>query len=80
MRLSKTKRDRIAEQILSHLYHNFPVSFFTSSMGKRLEMFGDSVSFVGDVLSSVDKEVLEQKISYRDAIHMLIQRSTKINI
>jgi len=54
--------------------------FFTSSLGKRLEMLGDSVSFVGDVLSSVDKEVLEQKISYRDAIRMLIQRSTKINI
>lgn len=61
-------------------YNITKFGFFTSSLGKRLEMLGDSVSFVGDVLSSVDKEVLEQKISYRDAIHMLIQRSTKINI
>jgi uncharacterized protein (DUF362 family) len=61
-------------------YNITKFGFLTSSLGKRLEMLGDSVSFVGDVLSSVDKEVLEQKISYRDAIHMLIQKSTKINI
>jgi len=36
MRLSKTKRDRISEQVLSHLYHNFPISFFTSAISQEL--------------------------------------------
>jgi hypothetical protein len=35
MRLSKEKRDRISEQILSHLYHNFPRSFFTSQISRE---------------------------------------------
>jgi len=36
MKLSKEKRDRISEQILSFLYHEFPKSFFTSSISKEL--------------------------------------------
>lgn len=36
MRLSKEKRDRISEQILSFLYHEFPKSFFTSEISKNL--------------------------------------------
>lgn len=36
MRISKQKRDRISEQILSHLYHNFPSAFHTSSVAKEL--------------------------------------------
>ncbi len=36
MRLSKEKRDRISEQILSHLYHHFPSSFFTSEISREL--------------------------------------------
>ena len=36
MRLSKEKRDRIAEQILSHLYHEFPKTFFTAEISKIL--------------------------------------------
>ncbi len=36
MRISKQKRDRISEQILSHLYHNFPSSFFTSEISREL--------------------------------------------
>lgn len=36
MRLSKEKRDKIAEQILSHLYHSFPKTFFTAEISKEL--------------------------------------------
>jgi predicted transcriptional regulator with HTH domain len=36
MRLSTEKRDRIAEQILSHLYHNFPKSFFTAEIAREI--------------------------------------------
>ena len=34
MQLSKEKRDRIAEQILSNLYHNYPKAFFTAQIAK----------------------------------------------
>ena len=36
MRLSKQKRDKIAEQILSFLYHEFPRAHFTSSISQEL--------------------------------------------
>ncbi len=36
MRLSKEKRDKISEQILSYLYHNFPNSFFTATISKEI--------------------------------------------
>jgi len=36
MRLSKEKRDRIAEQILSFLYHEFPRAHFTASISKEI--------------------------------------------
>lgn len=34
MRLSQEKRDKIAEQILSFLYHEYPRAFFTSHIAK----------------------------------------------
>lgn len=34
MRISKEKRDKIAEQILACLYQNFPTSLFTSGIAK----------------------------------------------
>ena len=36
MRLSKQKRDRISEQILSFLYHTFPVAHFTSKISQEI--------------------------------------------
>jgi hypothetical protein len=36
MRLSKEKRDRISEQVLSFLYHEFPKSFFTAEISRNL--------------------------------------------
>lgn len=36
MRLSQQKRDKIAEQILSFLYHEFPNSHFTSKISQEI--------------------------------------------
>jgi len=36
MRLSKEKRDKISEQILSHLYHSFPKQLFTAEISKEI--------------------------------------------
>ena len=36
MRLSKDKRDKIAEQVLSFLYHSFPKQLFTAEIAKEI--------------------------------------------
>lgn len=36
MKLSKQKRDKIAEQILSFLFHNFPHSYFTAEIAREI--------------------------------------------
>ena len=36
MRLSQEKRDKIAEQILSYLYHEFPKQLFTAEISREI--------------------------------------------
>ena len=36
MKLSQEKKDKIAEQILSFLYHEFPKSHFTSGIAREI--------------------------------------------
>jgi len=36
MKLSQQKRDKISEQVLSHLYHQFPDSRFTAEIAREL--------------------------------------------
>jgi len=36
MRLSQEKRDKISEQVLSYLYHNFPSQKFTVEISREL--------------------------------------------
>jgi hypothetical protein len=36
MKLSKTKKDRIAEQILAYLYHSFPIQPFTATISQEI--------------------------------------------
>jgi len=36
MRLSQTKKDKIAEQILSFLYHSFPDQPFTAEIAREI--------------------------------------------
>ena len=48
MKLSKEKREKIAEQVLSHLYHSFPKQLFTSEIAKEIardEEFVKSLMF-----------------------------------
>ena len=36
MKLSNQKREKIQEQILSYLFHNFPKSFFTAEIAREI--------------------------------------------
>ena len=36
MRLSKEKRDKISEQVLSLLYHSFPKQLFTAEIAREM--------------------------------------------
>ncbi len=48
MKISKEKRDKIAEQILSLLFHSFPKQFFTAEIAKEIardEEFVKSLMF-----------------------------------
>jgi len=36
MKLSQQKKDKIAEQILSLLYHSFPKQFFTAEIAREI--------------------------------------------
>ncbi len=60
-------------------YTTIRFGFYVASLGKRLEMFGNSIAFAGDALGAVDMDVLKQKLSYRDAFSVLLRRTTKIN-
>jgi hypothetical protein len=61
-------------------YSTTRLGFYIASLGKRLEMLGNSMAFAGDALGAVDMDVLKQKISYRDAFSVLLRKSTKIDI
>lgn len=57
MRLSKEKREKISEQILSLLYHSFPKSLFTAEIAKEIardEEFTKSI-----LLELKDKNLLQ---------------------
>lgn len=36
MKLSQEKKDKISEQILSHLFHNSPQLFFTANIAREI--------------------------------------------
>lgn len=49
MKLSQEKRDKISEQILSFLYHNFPKAYFTAEISRdiaRDEEFTKALMFI----------------------------------
>jgi predicted transcriptional regulator with HTH domain len=56
MKLSKQKRDKIAEQILSLLYHNFPVAHFTATISKEIARDEEFVKQL--MLELVDKKLV----------------------
>jgi hypothetical protein len=58
MRLSKEKREKIAEQILSHLYHSFPQQLFTAEIAKEIAR---DEEFIKNLLFELkDKNLLVQ--------------------
>lgn len=61
-------------------YRTTRLGFYIASLGKRLEMLGNSIAFAGDALGAIDMDVLKQKISYRDAFSVLLRRAAKIDI
>lgn len=61
-------------------YSTTRLGFYIASLGKRLEMFGNSIAFAGDALGAVEKEMLKQKVSYRDALSILHRKATKIDL
>ena len=56
MRLSKEKRDKIAEQVLSLLYHSFPKQLFTAEIAKEIAR---DEEFIKDLMLELkDKNVV----------------------
>jgi DNA-binding IscR family transcriptional regulator len=75
MRLSKDKRDRISEQILSYLYHEFPNQPFTAMIARELARDEDFIKKIlfelkekGLVISirkNANGEVFTRRIKWR---------------
>ncbi|MBU0957400.1 MAG: hypothetical protein KKF56_01170 [Nanoarchaeota archaeon] len=54
MKISQQKRDKISEQILSHLYHNFPKSFFTAEIAREIARDEEFIKNLLNELNSKD--------------------------
>jgi len=54
MRISQEKKDKISEQILAHLFHNFPKSFFTAHIAKEIARDEEFVKKLLDELNLND--------------------------
>ena len=59
MRISQEKKDKIAEQILSHLYHSFPKQLFTAEIAKELAR---DEEFIKKMLFSLKEKALVKDI------------------
>jgi len=58
-KISDEKKEKIAEQILSHLYSIFPKQVFTSDIAKELAR---DEEFMKDMLNNLEKKQLVKKI------------------
>jgi len=58
-KISDEKKEKIAEQILSHLYSIFPKQVFTSDIAKELAR---DEEFMKDMLNDLEKKELVKKI------------------
>ncbi len=56
MKISKIKKDKISEQILSHLYHNFPKSFFTAQIASEIARDEEFIKVL--MLELLDKKLV----------------------
>ena len=71
MRLSKEKRDKISEQILSLLYHSFPKQLFTAEIAK--ESARDE-EFVKTILHELKEKNLVVAIKKNETGKIFIRR------
>ena len=59
-KISNQKKEKISEQILSHLYSIFPKQVFTSDIAKELAR---DEEFMKDLLNELEKKNLVKKIN-----------------
>ena len=59
-KISDQKKEKIAEQILSHLFSIFPKQVFTSDIAKELAR---DEEFMKDLLNDLEKKQLVKKIN-----------------
>ena len=71
MRLSKEKRDKISEQILSLLYHSFPKQLFTSTIAT--EIVRDE-EFIKTILFELKEKGLVVQIRKNEKGKLFIRR------
>jgi hypothetical protein len=58
-KISDQKKEKISEQVLSHLYSVFPKQIFTSEVAKELAR---DEEFMKDILFDLEKKQLVKKI------------------
>lgn len=71
MRLSKEKRDKISEQVLSLLYHSFPKQLFTSEVSKEIAR---DEEFVKNLLFELKEKNLVLAIKKNETGKFFIRR------
>jgi len=71
MRLSKEKRDKISEQILSYLYHSFPTQLFTAEIA--VEIARDE-EFVKKIMFELKEKNLVVQIKKNEAGKFFVKR------
>ena len=59
MKISKEKKDKIKEQILSFLFHEFPKTYFTAQVAREIAR---DEEFVKDLLQDLKKDKLVSAI------------------
>lgn len=69
MRISKEKKDKIAEQILSYLYHSFPQQLFTAEIAKELARDEEFIKRI--LLELKDKKLLVSIRKNKKGIHFI---------
>jgi hypothetical protein len=71
MRLSKEKKDKISEQILSHLFHSFPKQLFTAEIAKEIAR---DEEFVKNILLDLKEKKLLVNIRKNEDGKLFIRR------
>jgi hypothetical protein len=71
MRLSKEKKDKISEQILSHLFHSFPKQLFTAEIAKEIAR---DEEFIKNILFELQEKKLVVNIRKNEDGKLFVRR------